>query len=83
MSKIEFPNGILVETEDEVRSRFCAPYIDALTPSEETKATYMGEFQFTFPDIDSDGNECVRNINVPWTTIKKIMAAIKARAEGK
>lgn len=52
----------------------------ALTPSVDTKAAYMGEFQFKLPDWDEDGNEVMRNVNVPWTTIKEIMAAIKARA---
>jgi hypothetical protein len=53
---------------------------EALTPSLGTKAAYMGEFQFGFPDWDEDGNEVTRNINIPWTAIKEIMAAIRARA---
>ncbi len=47
-------------------------YREALTPSGETKATYMGEFHII------QGN---RRIPVPWTTIKEIMHAIKRRAE--
>ena len=53
---------------------------EALTPSSDTKAEYMGEFSFGFPVFDEDGNEATRNVNVPWTTIKEIMAAIRARA---
>ena len=53
----------------------------ALTPSAETKAAYMGEFTIPLPDRDEDGNEVMRSINMPWTTIKEIMAAIRAYAE--
>ena len=45
---------------------------EALTPGAETKAAYMGEFQFRLDDCPT--------VNVPWTTIKQIMAAIRARA---
>lgn len=45
----------------------------ALTPSAETKGAYSGEFQF---QADEDGTP----MPVPWTTIKEIMAAIRARA---
>lgn len=47
--------------------------LNALTPSEETKAAYMGEFQFRLGDCPT--------VNVPWVTIKQIMAAILAHAE--
>lgn len=53
---------------------------EALTPSGDTKAAYMGEFSVRLPDIGPDGEEYMRSINVPWTTIKAIMAAIRARA---
>lgn len=53
---------------------------EAMTPSGDTKSAYMGEFSVRLPDVDEDGNEYTRSINVPWTTIKEIMAAIKARA---
>ena len=53
---------------------------EALTPSEGTKAAYIGEFSISFPDIDEEGQEVRRKINVPWTTVKEIMAAILARA---
>lgn len=55
---------------------------EALTPSGDTKAAYMGKFSMRFPDVDEDGNEYAREINIPWTTIKEIMAAIKVRALG-
>lgn len=44
---------------------------EALTANEGTKAEYMGEFHFS---LDGD------IYAVPWTTIKKIMAAILERA---
>lgn len=57
---------------------------EALKPSGETKAAYIGEFSLTFPRdyIDEDGEwrEEQRKINVPWTTIKEIMKAISVRA---
>ena len=52
----------------------------ALTPSLETKAALMGEFSMQFPGLDENGEEYMRTINVPWTTIKEIMAAIRALA---
>ena len=52
----------------------------ALTPSTETKATYMGEFSVPLPDLDEDGNEYTRHINVPWVTVKEIMAHIRQYA---
>lgn len=52
----------------------------ALTPSAETKAAYMGEFHVSLPSWDEDGNEVRRKINVPWVTIKEIMAAIRKEA---
>jgi hypothetical protein len=52
----------------------------ALTPSAETKAAYIGEFGFNRTYVGEDGNDVVENQAVPWTTIKKIMAAIRARA---
>lgn len=56
---------------------------EALTPSGATKAAYIGEFSFDIEDRDEDGEECSRNVVVPWTTVKEIMAAIRSRAEMK
>lgn len=55
---------------------------EALTPSGDTKAAYMGEFKFS--DVvahDNEGNPIYGNTYVPWTTIKEIMAAIQDRAD--
>lgn len=52
----------------------------ALTPSAETKAAYIGEFGFYLEERDERGREHARRVTVPWTTIKEIMAAIRARA---
>lgn len=57
-----------------------ARYREALTPSATTKAAYIGEFHFNIEDRDEDGEECLRSITVPWTTVKDIMKAIAARA---
>ncbi|NGO63984.1 hypothetical protein G6N76_09885 [Rhizobium daejeonense] len=56
---------------------------EAMTPSGATKAAYIGEFSFDIEDRDEDGEECLRNVVVPWTTVKEIMAAIRSRAEMK
>ncbi len=53
---------------------------EALTPSADTKEAYIGEFRFNFPIRDHNGDDRVYTPNVPWTTIKEIMAAIRARA---
>ncbi|MES2903243.1 MAG: hypothetical protein V4696_03575 [Pseudomonadota bacterium] len=45
----------------------------ALTPSDDTKAAYMNRFRFVFGEFTP---------NVPWTCLTRIMAAIKARADG-
>jgi hypothetical protein len=52
----------------------------ALIPSVATKAAYMGEFSVSMPELDENGDEYVRPVNVPWIVIKEIMAAIRARA---
>ena len=63
---------------------------EALTPSGETKAAYIGEFSFQelvtcFDEDLEDFIEESRTTFVPWTTVKEIMAAIRTRAalEGK
>lgn len=48
-------------------------FVEALTPSGETKGEYIGEFEFW-----SEASESY--VKVPWTTIKEIMKAITARA---
>lgn len=58
-----------------------ARLLEALTPSGATKAAYMGEFRFSFcHGFDEDGNDVVIDVQVPWTTIKAVMAAIVKRA---
>jgi hypothetical protein len=55
-------------------------FMEALTPSGATKAAYHGEFVFTIEELDEDGDEATRDVTVPWTTIKKVMGAIRERA---
>ena len=55
---------------------------EALTPSAATKAAYIGEFKFQVEEIDEDGEGHSVTFYVPWTTTKKIMAAIRERASG-
>ncbi|MEO0385078.1 MAG: hypothetical protein AAF234_16150 [Pseudomonadota bacterium] len=57
---------------------------EALTPSADTKAAYMGEFRMGVRLRDpNSGEEDHRSVDVPWTTIKEIMAAIRDYAEQK
>lgn len=85
----ELPNCRAIREVEELRAERDAlvaerdQLVEALTPSAETKAAYIGEFHVRLPDTDEDGNECVREINVPWTTVKAIMVAILARADCK
>jgi len=52
----------------------------ALTPSADTKGAYSGEFYIEEEVLDEDGEPRILKIPVPWTTIKEIMAAIRAQA---
>lgn len=61
---------------------------EALTPSGDTKAAYSGEFheRIEIGNPMYEGNEddepetIIQSVPVSWTTIKEIMAAIRARA---
>jgi hypothetical protein len=62
---------------------------EALTPSADTKAAYSGEFyeriEVQNPNFDEDSEDdepetIVHPFLISWTTTKKIMAAIRARA---
>lgn len=63
---------------------------EALKPSGDTKAAYMGEFTIAIErhlnddDLPEDEAESAvdpyEHVSVPWATIKEIMAAIRARA---
>jgi hypothetical protein len=59
---------------------------EAMTPSADTKAAYIGEFSFNVEVWDPDGGEdgegeaVLESKTVPWTTVKEIMAAISAHA---
>lgn len=54
--------------------------VEALTPSGDTKAAYMGEFAFSLQRVDEFGDEYSEKVYVPWDTIKEIMKAIRDRA---
>jgi hypothetical protein len=53
---------------------------EALTPSADTKAAYIGEFKMPVVRVDECGDEYTEQITVSWDVTKEIMAAIKARA---
>lgn len=58
-----------------------AAFEEALTPSGATKAAYIGEFHFNFRWTDEEGDEQSDKVDVPWTAVKEIMAAIARRAQ--
>lgn len=63
------------------RTEAVKPLVEALTPSGATQAAYIGEFHFNYTVWDPTGEEeIVHRVQVPWTTIKEIMAAILNRA---
>lgn len=54
---------------------------EALTPSGDTKAAYIGEFSYREEIFDGETETYLTVCRVvPWTTIKEIMGAISARA---
>jgi hypothetical protein len=53
---------------------------EALTPSSATKAAYIGDFSFSMEVPDEHGDSVAVRVVVPWTAIKDIMSAIRARA---
>ena len=69
----------LIAERDALQAKLAAAE-EALKPSAETKAEYMGEFSWKEESLDEYEEPCLRTIYVPWTTIKEIMKAIKARA---
>lgn len=69
-----------LEAENAAQAERIKRLEEAVTPSGDTKAAYMGEFSFPLTMRDDDGDEFDAKIPVPWTTIKEIMAAIRARA---
>lgn len=72
--------GFALKEALESQSQELARLRGALTPSADTKAAYMGEFTFSETYTNEDGNDVTVACLVPWTTIKEIMAAIRARA---
>lgn len=54
--------------------------LEALTPSEFTKAAYMGEFSFSATETADNGEQDTWIVFLPWTIVKEIMSAIRARA---
>lgn len=70
-------SAVVSKTENAERAQ---RLVEALTPSAETKAAYIGEFTFTSEIADSDGEPLDVKHYVPWTTIKEIMKAIRERA---
>jgi hypothetical protein len=53
---------------------------EALTPSQKTKAAYIGEFRVPYSFINENEDEFIAHVDVPWTTIKEIMSAILKHA---
>jgi hypothetical protein len=74
-----------LQAENEALRVKQARLVEALTPSGDTKAAYHGEFSFSetsqfWDDVTEEWETHTKNTLVPWTTIKEIMAGIRARA---
>lgn len=54
--------------------------LEALTPSADTKAAYIGVFGFRVELANAEGETYSHPFTVPWTTVKEIMSAIRNRA---
>ena len=72
-------NSVLTDELEKAEARVRA-LEEAVTPSAEPKAAYMGEFEFTIRETTAVDVEWTRYVPVPWTTIKEIMKAIRDRA---
>lgn len=72
-------SGQLAAENAELRARI-EKLEEALTPSAETKAAYIGEFRMTIRRVDEYGDDQSLDVPVSWTAIKEIMKAIRARA---
>ena len=67
--------SLLAENE-KLRTRE-ADLIEALTPSADTKAAYIGEIKFSVcQGMDDDGCEIWGDVTIPWDATKATMAMI-------
>jgi len=69
-----------LEAERDALRAKLAKAVEALTPSEDTKAAYIGEFSFPITLVHPGLDKETIRLSVPWTCIKEIMAMIRARA---
>jgi hypothetical protein len=67
-----------LEAEERVRK-----LLAALTPTGETKSSYIGEFAFAKEVVDLNGDPYLINCVVPWDIIKDIMKFIREESEEK
>lgn len=70
---------IAIRQRNEARTE-AERFLEALTPSAGTKIAYSGEFFVSVSTLDDDGDEHVDRHLIPWSEIKAIMEAIRARA---
>jgi hypothetical protein len=56
-------------------------YRNALTPSSETKAAYIGEIEWTREVFDENGMAEIEILQIPWTSMKEFMAMIRGYAK--
>lgn len=56
-------------------------YKNALSPSSETKAAYIGEIEWTRSNFDENGVEEVEILSLPWVEMKEFMALIRGYAK--
>lgn len=63
------------------KDRELGAYKNALYPSSETKAAYIGEIEWTRSNINDDGEEELEILSLPWVEMKEFMALIRGYAK--
>lgn len=81
--QVEKQYEILQELRDSLvaKDKELKAYKDALTPSAETKAAYIGEIDWAEERIDEDGEGHLEAVTLPWTSMKEFMALIRGYAK--
>ena len=82
-AKVEKQAEILEELKSAMaaKDKELVAYRNALTPSSETKAAYIGEIEWTREAFDENGESEIETLSIPWTSMKEFMAMIRGYAK--
>jgi len=57
----------------------CWAFVPRLATAENgMKSQFIGEYVVKFPELDENGEEYIRTINIPWTVLKDIYSDMVA-----